>query len=215
MDGLLWAGKTIVKDDPKLQNQNGKYIEKFLKLNDHLTVVNALPLCTGNITKRRCTKKGTQESILDFFVVCDKLLPLVTHMTIDETGYNSLTRYKGTCVKSDHMKIEMEANLIFHKEEKHERLIVFNVKNKKCQQQFFEYTSKTTMFTKCFESKEDGINANFAKWQTKFQKSLYACFKKVRVKQSDNKTSKIDDLMNQKKIILKKKNITNKDKKYN
>ena len=72
MDGNLWAGKSINKDDPKMQNQNGKYFEKFLQQNDCLTVVNALPLCDGNITRRRYTKNGVQESILDYFVVCDK-----------------------------------------------------------------------------------------------------------------------------------------------
>ena len=30
MDGNLWAGKNIIKEDPKDQNQNGKYFEKFL-----------------------------------------------------------------------------------------------------------------------------------------------------------------------------------------
>ena len=49
-------------------------------------------------------------------------------MTIDKRGFNSLTKYKGGVVKSDHMKVEMEANLIFHKETKHERFTVFNVK---------------------------------------------------------------------------------------
>ena len=45
-------------------------------------------------------------------------------MTIDKSGLNSLIKYKGGIVRSDHM----EANLVFHKEQKHERLSVFNVK---------------------------------------------------------------------------------------
>ena len=69
-------------------------------------------------------------------------------MTIDKRGFNSLTKYKGGVVKSDHMKVEMEANLIFHKETKHERFTVFNVKNKQCQEKYLDYTSKTDMFTK-------------------------------------------------------------------
>ena len=77
VDGNLWAGTSIIKDDPKPQNQNGKYFEQFLKEHKHLTVVNSLPLCSGNITRRRNTINGTQESILDFYVVCDKMLPLV------------------------------------------------------------------------------------------------------------------------------------------
>ena len=29
MDGNLWAGKGIIKGDPRKQNQNGKYFENF------------------------------------------------------------------------------------------------------------------------------------------------------------------------------------------
>ena len=208
MDGNLWAGKSIIKDDPKCQNQNGKYFEKFLSEHKHLTVVNALPLCNGNITRRRNTVNGIQESILDFFVVCDKMLPLVTSMKIDKHGLNSLTRYKGKVVKSDHMKVELEANLVFHKEKNHERITVFNVKNKKCQETFLNYTSNTSMFTKCFEPGDRGIIENFTKWQLKLQKALYACFKKGRVTDSEPKLSRVDTLMNEKKKILKLKCIT-------
>ena len=212
MDGNLWAGKGILKNDPKDQNQNGKYFEKFLQQNPHLTVVNALQLCNGNITRRKITKNAIQETIIDFYVVCDKILPLVTSMTIDENGQHSLTRYKGGVVRTDHNRLDLEINLVFHKEEKHERQTVFNVKNKSCQQKFWEYTSKTIMFTKCFESKDKGIVANFERWQTKFQKSLYACFRKIRVKNVEPKHSKMDVLMNEKKKISKKKIISEDDK---
>ena len=84
MDGNLWAGRHIIPSDPKPQNQNGKRFENFLLKNSNLSVVNALPMCTGKYTRVKHTKNGTQESVLDFFVVCDKILPLVTSMTIDE-----------------------------------------------------------------------------------------------------------------------------------
>ena len=92
MDGNLWAGKNIIKNDPKEQNQNGKYFEKFLQKHSHLTVVNALSICTGLFTRRRNTRNGVQETVIDFYVVCDKILPLVKSMTIDETGQSSSTR---------------------------------------------------------------------------------------------------------------------------
>ena len=51
MDGNLWAGDEIIKDDPRKQNQNGKYFEKCLHQNSHLSVVNALNICEGIITR--------------------------------------------------------------------------------------------------------------------------------------------------------------------
>ena len=208
MDGNLWAGKEILKNDPKDQNQNGKYFDKFLKQNPHLTVVNALPLCNGKIIRRRITKNSVQETIIDFFVVCDKILPLVTSMTIDEQGQHSLTKYKGGVVKTDHNRLDMEVDLVFHKREKHERLTVFNVKNNSCQKKFLKYTSETNMFTKFFISDDQGVSANFDKWQSKFKKSLYACFNKVRVSDDEPEATKIDALMNERKKISKQKTIS-------
>ena len=52
-DGNLWAGEKIIPNDPRAQNKNGKLFEQFLERNPHLTVVNALDLCEGLITRSR------------------------------------------------------------------------------------------------------------------------------------------------------------------
>ena len=76
-DGNLWAGSDIVPGDPRPQNNNGKLFQQFLARNPNLSVVNSLPLCQGLITRNR-TKNGKEErSILDFFVVCSRVLPYV------------------------------------------------------------------------------------------------------------------------------------------
>ena len=182
MDGNLWAGEGIIKRDPKKQNQNGKLFEKILLKNPHLTVANELPQCDGLFTRIKQTKNGTQKSVLDFFVICDKILPLVSGMHIDENGGQSLTRYNGKVTKTDHCMLELNINLMVHKEEKHERQHVFNVKNKLCQKKFTEFTSETTMFSKCFESNSESIDIQFKRWKRCFIKALHACFKKIRVK---------------------------------
>ena len=83
MDGNLWTGSNIIKNDPNKQNQNGKIFENFLQKNSHLSVVNALSVCEGKITRRTHIKQNIKESILDYFVVCDQILPLVSKMVID------------------------------------------------------------------------------------------------------------------------------------
>ena len=92
MDGNLWPGKDIVRGDLKEQNQNGKMFHCFLNQNPSLSVVNALPQCEGTFTRVATTKTGTVKTILDFFVVCNKILPHVTKMKIDESGAISLTK---------------------------------------------------------------------------------------------------------------------------
>jgi uncharacterized protein YheU (UPF0270 family) len=66
-DGNLWAGPDIIPGDPRRQNNNGRLFQDFLTRNPNLSVVNALPLCEGLITRKR-TKNGSEEkSVLDFF----------------------------------------------------------------------------------------------------------------------------------------------------
>ena len=71
---------------------------------------------------------------------------------------------------------------------------------------FKDYTSNTDKFSKCFTS-DGNFDIQFKKWQKVFKKSLYACFRKIRIKNKQN-NSKIDLLMNNKRKILKKKNLT-------
>ena len=104
---------------------------------------------------------------LIFFVICDKILPHVTKMKIDEKGENAWTRYKGGNVKTDHNILQLEVNLKFHDHKKHDRIEMFNLKNKTCQNIFKKYTSETNMFSKCFLSDEK-VEVQFKKWQKMF-----------------------------------------------
>ena len=189
MDGNLWAGENVIKGDPNKQNMNGKRFENFLNQNPHLTVTNALPICEGNITRERFTKLGIERGVLDFFIVCDRMLPYVTKMLIDEKGEHALTKYKGKqIVKADHHSLILEMNLTFHMNLKHEQREIFNLKNPICQKQFKEFTSNTDRFTKCFMTNET-LEVQYKRWQRQFQKSLHANFRKVRI--SEHKKGKI------------------------
>ena len=75
--------RILFKVIQKNKNKNGKYLESFLLKNSHLTVVNSLNICDGNITRVRNTTERREESILDFFIVCDQILPLVNKVKID------------------------------------------------------------------------------------------------------------------------------------
>ena len=83
-DGNLWAGSEIIPGDIRPQNKNGKLFQQFLERHKNLTVVNALSLCQGLITRSRKNKNQVEESVLDFFVVCDRVRPYVTKMVIDD-----------------------------------------------------------------------------------------------------------------------------------
>ena len=116
MDENLWGGPELIKDDPNKCNNNGLHFKKFLSKYPFLTVLNNLDLCEGSITRKRVTIKGKEVSILDFFIVCDKLRPFIEKMIIDEKREYSLTKYskvKGNYIKtdSDHHTIILYANI--------------------------------------------------------------------------------------------------------
>ena len=92
-DGNLWAGNKIIPGDPNKQNKNGKLFQKFLEQNPQLKIVNSLPQCEGLITRKRNKKDKMESSVLDFFVVCERVLPFVVKMKIDEEKQFILTNY--------------------------------------------------------------------------------------------------------------------------
>ena len=94
----------------------------------------------------------------------------------------------------------------FNKNEKiHERVEVFNLRNKLCQEDFKEKTTNTDKFTSCFEGDET-IDVQFKRWHRRLLKTLHSCFRKVRVKNIED-AIKVDILIEEKKLILKKKNL--------
>ena len=66
---------------------------EFLSRQPNLTVVNSLPICEGIITRSRIKEGVEERSVLDFFVVCSRVLPHVSKMVIDEDRKFILTNY--------------------------------------------------------------------------------------------------------------------------
>ena len=84
MDANLWAGNSLIPGDPNQQNKNGKLFENFLLRNPHLICVNSTQLCDGLITRVRKTKRGVEKSVLDLFIIYDKVQPFLKKMVVDE-----------------------------------------------------------------------------------------------------------------------------------
>ena len=210
-DGNLWAGSKIIPGDPRQQNNNGKLFQKFLERNKALNVVNALPICEGLITRKRMKNGDEEKSVLDFFVVCSRVLPFVTKMVIDEDKKYILTNYKnakngGKAIETDHFTQYMDIKLQYISE-KPQRREIFNFKNKKSQEKFRAITSNTKQFSDCFKNNlsfENQIN----KWRQVLNSQCQKAFKKIRInkrkeKPLNEKLAKLVDKRNQLKMISK------------
>ena len=167
-DGNLWAGPGIVPGDPRPQNRNGKLFEDFLTKHPHLTVVNSLSLCEGLITRSRIKDGILESSILDFFVVCSRILPHIRKMVIDEDRRYILTNYTqarngGKAVDSDHATeyVDVDLKIVTEKPERKE---ILKFKDKDAQEKFKKYTSQTEEFSNCFRNDLPVLN-QIEKWR--------------------------------------------------
>ena len=152
-----WLGNKYIAKDPRKQNDNGRHMEDFIVRN-HLTVVNGLSVCKGLFTRKRKTKDTWEKGILDFFVVCKRILPHVTSMTIDEEKQYILTNYtqvkKGfKAVDSDHVPMELSLDLKILPA-RPTRVVIYNFKDEGARQVFKHSTTGTEDFTNVFNTTE-------------------------------------------------------------
>ena len=141
-----WLGEGLIPLDKRRQNVNGKLMEEFLNRNN-LTVVNGLSICKGLFTRIQNRNGRVEKSVLDFFVVCNKILSYITSMEVDDMKQNIATNYTqvrkgGKSVDSDHVPIEMSLNLkIFPTRVTRE--IIYNFKNTQGRETLKNLTSET------------------------------------------------------------------------
>ena len=210
MDGNLWAGNSVIPNDPRQQNRNGKMFEDFLARNSHLSLVNALELCEGAISRRR----NSEESILDFFVVCNLVLPHITKMVVDEDNKFVLTNYKhvkkdGKATNSDHATEYMDVNLKILGE-KPKRKIMWNFKNTSGQEKFKKLTSETNAFSDCFNNSNLPVLEQIDKWRTVFYLNVKNAFKRIRITKNTRLKAfphEISALINERNKLMKNKNL--------
>ena len=81
--------------DPHPESQNGKLLMNVINENN-LIIVNTLDICEGLITRKRTVLNRTEESIIDYFLVCPQFLSYVKKMFIDEKRIYSLGSYHRT-----------------------------------------------------------------------------------------------------------------------
>ena len=154
MDSNCYAGCKLIPNDPNQQNENGQFLDCFMKKNPTLTIVNSLSICEGLITHQRKTVHREETAVLDIFIVCARALPFIQKMKVDENGEFQLTNFHGTqknqkTTHSDHNCIILNCNFSIP-DMKPERSEPFNFKNTDGQQLFSTATTNTNKFSNCF-----------------------------------------------------------------
>ena len=202
-------GPEILPSDTKPANSNGKMLSEFVNSN-RLIIVNTLDICKGSTTWSKIREGKELKSTIDFFVVCECVLPFVTQMVSDNDNNHRIANFnkiksEGTTTEADHtpMWINIDLKITPNKPEKVE---IKNFKEVKAQQDFKASTDQTNDFTNCLRSNKD-IDEKAELWKHLLNEHCRKSFKKIRIKKKSLKRSKADKLISEINKMLN----TNKD----
>ena len=130
---------------------------------------------------------GEERSVLDLFIVCQKILPHVKHMKVDHEGQFWLTNFSAKrrlnkVTHSDHYPVMLFLDMSF-KIDKPERTSQFNFKDPEGQVKFFHMTDKNTKPSNIFST-----NNAFTDQVSMFEKTMnsiyHQAFPKIREKKT-------------------------------
>ena len=208
IDANAHVGPKVVNGDPNPMNPNGKMFVEFLEQNPAIIVVNKLDLCEGLITRRRSTKAGVEESVLDFFMVNQTMAQYLTKMRIDEDEQyllSNISQRKTSKIttKSDHRTLILDLNLQFTKI-KPDAKEFFNFKSKSCQENFKNITDKETNLVECLKT-DLPLDEKAKIWLKNLDTVFYKSFKKIKVKNSRKKSdSEENKLLEERRTLIRK-----------
>ena len=213
MDANSKLGPEIIKNDPHAQTPNGKLLSDIMVRHELLVVNGIEDKCNGAITRKRVTKNGTEESIIDFVIISSELEKDLESLTVDEERKHVLekiTRNKKGIrkVKSDHNVLVSKFKFMFNKSIKKERIEMFNLKNKECQEMFKDITSNTNILSSIFENDKD-LNSCTKKFLKRLNGCIQECFRKVRI--TDKTNAEIESLFQKRRTLRNKADDKSKD----
>ena len=198
----------MIPGDLHNQTENGKILAGII-LRHNLVIGNSLDQCKGLVTRKRVTKIGTEESTIDFVILSFDLKHAIESIEIDEEREHVLTKIVKTKkgvkkTESDHNTIFTRLRLAWNKKVKEERIELFNLKNKECQEKFKEATAEVTNNKYLSSAFDENENLNDATKQfiKRLQKTINKCFRKIRVTERIDKEK--EDLFQRWKALKKK-----------
>ena len=208
MDANAKVGNEVIKGDPHKISNNGKIMHDIVT-RQNLQIANSLDMCKGIITRQRVLENKTEQSVIDFIIICEKLSKHLTEVWIDEDKVHALLRSIKTkngarTITSDHNTMYSKFSITFSQKPRNIRKEYFQFKCEEGKKMFYNETSNTAKLTSCFEKKETVVKS-----ANRFYKSLNGifqkCFKKCRIRSGNIKqigTSTIQAKMTVKKHLL-------------
>ena len=176
-------GNSVIDGDPHKMSDNGEMLMGIIQ-RQNMNLVNSSDKCDGTITRKRITKDGIEESVIDYLMVCNNVAPFVESMKIDEDREHVLTKFVSKngvkkVVESDHNIIFAEFSFTTDRN-KEKRIEAYNVRNEENLKIFQSNTDNGNDLTECF--KDGGsIKTQGKKWAKKIKNKIHQSFRKERI----------------------------------
>ena len=198
MDANAKIGKKYISGDTHDISSNGRLLLNLVeRLN--LVVVNSTTKCQGTITRTKKVGNKLEESVIDYFIVCQDFFSFIKSMIVDTDRNYVLTKYtkkkdKNYTVESDHNPLILEIDIPWNSKIIEDRIEIFNLRNGDCQREFFKNTNNGDVLTNCL------INRNIKEggklWFRNLKFKIVQNFKKIRINRK-----KTDEELNILKLI--------------
>ena len=174
---------------------NGRLLFELISRKS-LVIVNATDKCNGVITRSRVKGRTTELAVLDYFIVCQTFYSQVTSMVVDEERKHVLERfYKRDgfvkVVKSDHNILLLNISIPWNVKVKKDRIEIFNLRNKKCQEEFFHQTNNSQVLSICLENRD--VQTGGKHWLKALKTFIHKSFRKIRI--NNDKGCEVQKLM--------------------
>ena len=205
LDANAKLGNGVLKGDPHKISNNGKVLLDIIE-RQNLIITNSLDICKGTITRERIFENKTEQSIIDYILVCQELAKDITEVTIDDERIHVLSRQTKTrtgikTITSDHNILSCKFNIKFLKKSRVIRKELFNLKCEEGKKHFYEETNTTNTLSTCFSR-----SASFQQNSNKFFKNLmgtfHKCFKKIRIRSGKLKSYGEENIQGKLKLKL-------------
>ena len=204
MDANAKLGKQVIPNDPHNMSANGQLLFDVIMRNN-MIICNSLEKCDGTITRRRSTVNGIEESVIDYFIICQDFYTYFISMKIDND--NVLTRYskkknKIQITKSDHNVLICEFSRKWNSNIRNNKTQneFYNFKNVEGQKKFKELTSNNTLIN-CFNG--GSIVDESYVWFKKLRNIIKRSFPIIRMSDSYHEATPTFLLMSKKAEYLK------------
>ena len=198
LDANAKVGNVAIPYNPQENiSPNGQLLLELIERNQ-LILVNASSKCHGKLTRVK-TKKGiTEKSILDYFIVCQSFYNLINEMVVDEEKKFVLKKYSKVrgevkVTESDHNIMWLDINIPWVTQICKERFEIFNLRNKECQEKFFQFTNNSKNLSK--SALIEDVKIAGKTWLKNLKFSILQSFRKIRISSEKNRKSEIEVIM--------------------